>query len=131
MAVVSLVAIGLKVRIFVRQLRARRSRLGSLDKEPTNNSKRLRTHEKRLMDTSRQINMLYSSMMVGIGECLPLGCIQSELHAHMRRTWTHSTCGAHTCREAQTHRHSQEHMQMCTHACTHVRACVLGRAVLP
>ena len=61
--VVSIVAIGFKVKILVKQLRERRIALTTLEDELAGNAKRLRSHSTKLAKTLRRIGLLYSSMM--------------------------------------------------------------------
>ena len=76
-SVVSTIALVLKVKVFIQQLRERRSELSALDEDvQTERSRKLKTHKKRLVQTTRSIHMAYTSMMVGIAECIPLGILQ-------------------------------------------------------
>ena len=77
-SVVSLVAITLKVRVFVEQLRERRNALVDLEDEETGYALKLKSHRKKLVKATRTINLLYASMMIGIAECIPLGVLQSR-----------------------------------------------------
>ena len=79
--VVSVAAMLLKAQVFRQQLQERQSELAALD-EPvqTAQSRQLRKHRKRLLKTTRTIRMTYSSMMIGIAECIPLGILQGMLH---------------------------------------------------
>ena len=66
----------------MQQLRGRRSELSALDKDvQTERSRKLETHKKRLVETTRTIHMAYVSMMVGIAECVPLGILQGKIVA--------------------------------------------------
>ena len=74
--VISIAAFLLKVKVFLKQLRARRDELSSLDEaDETQRAQRLKKHTQRLVETARTINMIYASMMVGIAESVPLGIL--------------------------------------------------------
>ena len=76
--VVSVAALGIQVKIFLAQLRQRRNVLADLDKDhETDVAKKLKGHRKKHVKTSRQINLLYSSMMVGTMHNLFLGTCDS------------------------------------------------------
>ena len=76
-SVVSTIALALKVKVFREQLRARCSELSALEEDvQTVRLRKLKTHKKRLVQTTRSIHMAYTSMMVGIAECIPLGILQ-------------------------------------------------------
>ena len=79
-SVVSAVSMWLKVKTFVEQLRERRSTIFDETEEQTGHQRKLKAHEKKLVKTNRQINLLYSSMMIGAAECIPLGILQSTRH---------------------------------------------------
>ena len=72
---ISILALVLKARVFLQQLRERRSQFADnvLEDEQTERAKKLRKHRKRLVNTTRTILMTYSSLMVAVAECLPLG----------------------------------------------------------
>ena len=67
----------LKIRTFVEQLRERRRNIFDETEEQTDHQRKLKAHAKKLVKTTRQINLLYSSMMIGAAECIPLGILQS------------------------------------------------------
>ena len=71
---ISILALVLKARVFLQQLRERRSQFADnvLEDEQTERAKKLRKHRKRLVNTTRTILMTYSSLMVAVAECLPL-----------------------------------------------------------
>ena len=77
---VSIVALVLKARVFLQQLRERRSQFADnvLEDDQTERAKKLQKHRKRLVKTTRTITMTYSSLMVAVAECLPLGILQGE-----------------------------------------------------
>ena len=78
--VVSTIALALKVKVLMQQLRERRSELTALDEDvPTKHSRKLKIHKKRLVQTTRTIHMVYVSMMVGIAEGGPLGIFQGKI----------------------------------------------------
>jgi len=76
--VISVVALMLKARVFLQQLRERRSQLAedTLEDGQTERAKKLKKHRKRLVKTTRAILLTYSSLMVAVAECLPLGILQ-------------------------------------------------------
>jgi hypothetical protein len=55
----------LKAQVFVAQLRERRNALAELDTEQSTVEQKLKAHRKRLSKTSKSIQMLYASMLVG------------------------------------------------------------------
>jgi ABC-type phosphate/phosphonate transport system permease subunit len=59
-------------QVFVHQFRARREDLSVLDEHPDEHVKKLRKHQKRMTKTSKTIQMIYASMLVGALECLPM-----------------------------------------------------------
>ena len=77
---ISIVALVLKAWVFLEQLRERRSQFADnvLDDEQTEHAKKLLKHRKRLIKATRAILMTYSSLMVAVAECLPLGILQGE-----------------------------------------------------
>ena len=79
-SLVSICALSLKIRMFVEQVRERRSTIIDAIGEQTAYHRKLRAHKKKLVKTKRQVKLLYSSMMVGAAECVPLGILQSMLH---------------------------------------------------
>ena len=82
-SVVSTIALVLKVKVFIQQLRERHSELSALDEDvQTERSRKLQTHKKRLVQTTRSIYMTYTSMMVGVAECVPLGILQGASNKH-------------------------------------------------
>ena len=76
--VISIVALVVKIRVFVAQLRQRRSQLAALEDTQTERAKRLQKHRKRLLKTTRSIHMAYVSLMVALAECVPLGILQGS-----------------------------------------------------
>ena len=85
--VVSIAVMGLKIMVFVEQLRERRNILRSLKDEDTDSSKKFRTHRKRLISTSRSIKMIFGSMMVACAEQIPIGILQGTA------VCMHTACG--------------------------------------
>ena len=73
----------MKMKVFVQQLRERRNELSDLDESAlTEQAKKLKKHIKRLVKTTRTIHMTYTSMMVGIAECVPLGVLQGAFNKY-------------------------------------------------
>ena len=70
----------LKVKAFVEQLRERRSTIFDEIVLQTMHQRKLNAHKKKLVKVTRQINLLYSSMMIGAAEGIPLGILQSTQH---------------------------------------------------
>ena len=70
----------LKVKTFVEQLRERRRLILAEPDEQADSQRKQKAHEKKLEKTNRKIALLYSSMMLGAAECLPLGILQSMQH---------------------------------------------------
>ena len=77
--VVSTVALTLKVRVFVEQLRERRTALDALGAQQSEQESKLAAHRKKFVKTTRSITMIYASMMIGLAECLPLGVLQGTI----------------------------------------------------
>ena len=73
-SLVSIIALVLKVRMFLRQLRERRNQF-ALEKGLDERALKLQKHRQRLFTTSRKILMTYSLLMVGCVEGLPLGIL--------------------------------------------------------
>ena len=91
-SVVSIAALAFKIKIFIDQLRERRSTFDEFEECETGNAKKLRDHQKRLAKVSRKILLLYSSMMIGLAEGVPLGVLQS-MHSHTCEcAWHDSAC---------------------------------------
>ena len=84
--VVSIAVMGLKIMVFVEQLRERRDILGSLEDKETDSSKKFRTHRKRLVSTARSIKMICGSMMVACAEQIPIGILQG-VHIYICASW--------------------------------------------
>ena len=82
-SIVSIIALAIKVRVFMQQLRERRNELSVLDEGTlTVQQEKLQKHVKRLVKTTRTIHMTYASMMLGIAECIPLGLLQGRFSKH-------------------------------------------------
>lgn len=79
-SVVSAVSMWLKIKAFVEQLRERRRTIFDETEEQTGHQRKLKASTKKLVKTNRQINLLYTSMMIGAAECIPLGILQSMQH---------------------------------------------------
>lgn len=47
-----------------------------LDREESDAEQKVKIHQTRVTKTTRDIQMLYVSIMVGMLECVPLGCLQ-------------------------------------------------------
>ena len=77
--VVSTAVMGLKIMVFVEQLRERRNILRLLEDGETGSSKKFRTHRKRLVGTTRSIKMICASMMVACAEQIPIGILQGTV----------------------------------------------------
>ena len=76
-SIVSIIAMAIKVRVFMQQLRERRNELSALDEGTlTARQEKLQKHRKRLVKTTRTIHMTYTSMMLGVAECIPIGILQ-------------------------------------------------------
>ena len=82
-SIVSIIAMAIKVRAFIQQLRERRNELSALHEGTlTARQEKLQKHAKRLVNTTRTINMTYASMMLGVAECIPIGILQGVPNAH-------------------------------------------------
>ena len=78
-SLITIVAMYLKVIIFLRQLKERRSQLECLFAErsdPSGAISKRRKHQKRFMRAKRTVQMIYVSLLIGSFECLPLGVLQ-------------------------------------------------------
>ena len=86
--VVSLVALSFKLKAAREQFRSRRLDF-EFDAcpigEAAERAKKLRIYRKRYKKTARMIELTYTSMLVGMAECIPLGVLQVALF------WRH-TC---------------------------------------
>ena len=89
-SVVSVAAMFLKFKAFMKQLRARREQFSVLDTDQTSVAKKLHHHRRRAVKISRQIQMAYVAALVGSLECLPLGVLQGVC-AHV------CACAIHYC----------------------------------
>ena len=74
-SLVSIIALVLKVRMLLQQLRERRNQF-ALEEGLDGRALKLQKHRQPLVKTSRKIHMTYSSLMVGCVEGLPLGVLQ-------------------------------------------------------
>ena len=82
-SIVSIIAMAIKVRVFMQQLRERRNELSALDEGTlTARQEKLQKHRKRLVKTTRTIHMTYASMMLGGAECIPIGILQGVPNVH-------------------------------------------------
>ena len=86
---VSVVATFLKLKAFIKQLRARREQLGALGTDQIGRAKKLQHHRKRVLKISRQIQMAYVSALVGSFECLPLGSGLDNISSHIKFNTEH------------------------------------------
>ena len=73
---VSLFAMVMRVKEFINQLRAHRDELNVLEGMQTLEATKLKTHRQRLLETTREMHMIYASLLLGLAECLPLGILQ-------------------------------------------------------
>ena len=80
--IVTLAVTGVKITVFVQQLRERRNILSSPDDQKSDRSEKLKVHQKRLISTSRSIKLIYASVLVACAEQVPMGILQGILHMH-------------------------------------------------
>ena len=73
---VSLFAMVMRVKEFINQLRAHRDELNVLEGMQTLEGTKLKIHRQRLLETTREMHMMYASLLLGLAECLPLGILQ-------------------------------------------------------
>ena len=137
--VISVVALMLKARVFLQQLRERRSQLAedALEDGQTERAKKLKKHRKRLVKTTRAILLTYSSLMVAVAECLPLGILQGVpllcLYPHTfivvtlvdEQTWVRSHVFTACGQDGQPHCDFSRHHVVV--AVDRLRTCVMSK----
>ena len=82
--VVTLAVTGVKITVFVQQLRERRNILSFPDGQKSDRSKKFKVHQKRLISTSRSIKLIYASVLVACAEQVPMGILQGIFHVSAR-----------------------------------------------
>ena len=76
-AIISAIALFLEVKEFIALMRERRSELAIPDNRAnTTRTAKMQKHHMRFVETRRTIRMTYISIMLGLGECFPLGILQ-------------------------------------------------------
>ena len=82
--IVTLAVTGVKITVFVQQLRERRNILSSPDDQKSDRSEKFKVHQKRLISTSRSIKLIYASVLVACAEQVPMGILQGMFHVLAR-----------------------------------------------
>ena len=87
--------------MFLKQLHASRSEIEAFDKQQTDKEQKyaakLKKHERRLLETTNSIQMIYVDLMVTASEALPIGVLQGERVSAREYSCHACVCDEYAC----------------------------------